>query len=139
MRNTSAIEKLIPSVINALFVLIFSLPFYFLFGLSFKWKLITILIFYILQVLDTHENINFRCFGMRVFNTIWAKKYSRFQINLYSVLYTLSFSTLFFYIYFPLDLFLINIFFLQLPTVLISGTTLHGFLSGGLRTQVKES
>jgi hypothetical protein len=87
-------------------------------------------------VLDTHENIQFRCFGMRLFGTIWEKKYSRLQRNVYSVLYTLSFSTMFFSLYFPFDLLVVNLFFIQLPTVYFSGTTFHGLLSGNMRSRI---
>jgi len=137
MRDTSILEKLIPSVINASVALILSLPFYFWFGLSVHWKISAILIFYILQVLDTHENLNFQCFGMRILGTCWEKEYSRLQRNLYSIFYTLSFSTFFFYIYFPFDLFIANMLLLQLPAIILSGTTLHGFLAGGLRTKIQ--
>jgi len=137
MRDTSVWEKLIPSLINASTALILSIPFYLYWGLNIKWKLIAILIFYIMQVLDTHENIKFRCFGMRIFGTVWEKNYSRLQRNVYSILYTLNFSTLFFHIYFPFDLFLANMLLLQLPSVLISKTTFHGLLAGGLRTKIQ--
>ena len=137
MRDTSILEKLIPSLINAALVFALSLPFYFWFGFGLKWKISAILIFYILQVIDTHESVSFKCFGMRIFGSVWEKRYSRFQRNLYSILYTLSFSTLFFYIYSPFDLFLANMFLLQIPSILISHTTFHGLMAGGLKTKVK--
>ncbi len=137
MRDTSIWEKLIPSIINTVITLVLSSPFYFLFGLDIKWKISAILIFYMLQVLDTHENVHFRCFGMRILGTVWGKKYSQSQRNMYSILYTVSFSTVFFHMYFPFDLLLVNIFLLQLPTILVSRTTLHGLLAGGLRTKVR--
>lgn len=138
MRDTSILEKLIPSVINALVAVALSIPLYLWFGFGLGWKLSAILIFYIMQIIDTHENMNFRCFGMRIFGSTWEKEYSRFQRNLYSILYTLSFSTIFFYIYFPLDLFLANIVLLQIPSILISHTTFHSLVAGGLRTKIKQ-
>ncbi len=135
MRDTTAIEKLLPSILNATFALLLSLPFYLYFGFGLTWKLSVIGIFYVLQVLDTHENMQFRCLGMRILGTVWEKRYTRLQKNIYSILYTLSFSTLFFYVYFPFDLLLINLLLLQLPAVYFSGTTLHGLLSGNMRSK----
>lgn len=135
MRDTSVLEKLIPSILNAVISLLVSIPLLYFFGISYEWKFATILIFYILQVIDTHEHAEFRCFGMRIFGTVWEKEYSRMQRNIYSILYTLSFSTLFFSIFFPFDIFILNIILLQLPTIFITGTTLHGLLAGNMRSK----
>ncbi len=137
MRDTTILEKLIPSIINACTALVISIPFYFLFGMSVHWKLSVIFIFYVMQVLDTHENLNFHCFGMRVFGTKWERKYTRLQRNLYSIFYTLSFSTLFFHIYFSFDLFLLNMVMLQIPSILLTHTTFHGLMAGGLKTKIR--
>ena len=56
------------------------------------------------------------------------------QKLLYACLYTLSFSTLIFYIWFPFDLLLINLVVIQLPFILKFGNTFHGFLSGNVKT-----
>lgn len=136
MRNTTVFEKILPSLLNTLLILTVSSPLLYLFGPNLEWKFSCIAAFYILQVLDTHERLSFRCFGMRVFGTVWARKYGRLQRNFYSILYTLSFSTLFFFVFFPFDLFLVNMLCLQLPAILITGTTLHGCLAGGMRTAV---
>jgi len=135
MRDTNLLEKVVPSIINVGITFLISVPFLLYFGLSFEWKICVILIFYIVQIFDTHETFSFQCFGMRVFGTVWERRYSRFQRNIYSILYTASFSTLFFYIYVPFDLFIFNMLLLQLPSVLITGTTLHGLLSGNMRTK----
>lgn len=137
MRDTTIFEKLVPSIINAVITVTLSVPFYFLFGYGIEWKLSVIGIFYILQVIDTHENRHFSCFGMRIFGSVWEKSYSRFQRNCYSLLYTLSFSSLFFSVYFPFDLFLANMLLLQIPSILITQTTFHGLIAGGLKTKVK--
>ncbi len=136
MRDTTPLEKLIPSVVNVALVLILSIPFYVWFGYSIEWKISAIFIFYIMQVIDTHEHLSFQCFGMRVFGTRWEKKYTQAQRNIYSVLYTLSFSTLLFYVFVPFDLLIFNLLCLQLPTILVSGTTLHGLLAGNMRTKI---
>jgi len=69
---------------------------------------------------------------MIILNTYWKKDYSFFNYLIFVILYTLSFSTLLFYIYFPLDLFLMNMALLQLPTVILKKTTFHGLLSGNI-------
>jgi hypothetical protein len=60
----------------------------------------------------------------------WKEEYSLKQQLIYVFLYSLSFSTIVIWIFFPFDLLLFNLLFIQLPTVLLTGTTLHGFLSG---------
>lgn len=67
---------------------------------------------------------------MILLNIHWKKDYSIKQQLLYVFLYTLSFSTIVIWVFFPFDLLIFNLLFIQLPTVLITGTTLHGFLSG---------
>ncbi len=136
MRDTSILEKLVPTIINSLFAFIISIPFYILFGFGVKWKVSVISIFYIIQILSAHRFFSFRCLGMYLFGTVWEKNYSRLQRNIYSLLYTCSFATLLFYIYFPFDLFILNIFLFQLPTILLKGTTFHGFLAGGMKTKM---
>jgi ABC-type long-subunit fatty acid transport system fused permease/ATPase subunit len=63
-----------------------------------------------------------------------AKKYSKPKQITYSILYTLSFSTILFSIFFPFDLLLFNILLLQLPTIIFKKTTLQGYLSGNITT-----
>jgi hypothetical protein len=69
---------------------------------------------------------------MIILGSKWKKKYPFLNQFIYIILYTLSFSTLLFYVFFPFDLFLANMFLFQLPMVLIKKTTLHGFLSGNM-------
>lgn len=69
--------------------------------------------------------------------TYWKNKVNFKKELIYIILYTLSFSTLFVKVYFPFDVFLFNILFLQLPSVIITGTTLHDYLSGNKSTMIK--
>jgi len=71
---------------------------------------------------------------MMIVKTYWKEDYPKINQIIYAVLYTASFATLFIWIWFPFDLFLFNMIFLQLPCVLLTGTTLHGYLSGGMTT-----
>ena len=133
MRKTNAFEKIIPSILNVFFTFLIFLPFYFLNTSYFSKKLIFIIIFFTYNLLFLIFNEN-KCLGMIIMKTNYAKKYSKLQHFLYSILYTLSFSTLLFWIFFPFDLFLFNMLVLQLPTIIIKKTTLHGYLSGNIIT-----
>jgi len=133
MRETTVFEKLAASVINVLFVLVISMPVYFFVkdSLTKKFMIIGIFFVYNLVCMVFNENV---CLGMMLMKTRYAREYSLSRHVLYVMLYTLSFSSLLFWIFFPLDLFLVNMLLLQLPTILIKKTTLHGYLSGNITT-----
>lgn len=133
MKSTTALEKLIPSVVNVILVFIVFIPAYFLNISLLDKKLIIIAGFFLYELIFIFANKG-RDLGMVIYNTSWEKDYSIFQLLVYNILYTLSFATLLFWLIFPFDIFLINLFFIQLPTVLLKGTTLHGFLSGGIKS-----
>jgi hypothetical protein len=128
-KNTNAFQKLSVSIINTIFVFILSLPFYFIFGFTTTFKIIFILIFFLYNLSFIFLTNN-RCLGMIVLNIKWKEDYPIRQQILYTFLYTLSFSTIVIWIYFPFDLLIFNLLFIQLPTVLLTGSTLHGYLSG---------
>jgi len=133
MKTTNWFYKLLPSALNVLLTFGLSLPFLFMFGRGLAWKISWIVIFFL-------YNCIFEFFyekrdpGMILFNTYYERKRSLPQELLYVLLYTLSFSTLLFYIWIPGDLLIINLFLVQLPFVLIAKNTLHGFLSGNIKT-----
>ena len=135
MKNTNILEKIAPSIINASVAIILSLPILSLHNIT-LWKISAISLFFLynLYFLVFNENI---CLGMMICNTRWKKQVSFKNEFIYIVLYTISFSTLFFWVWFPFDIFLINIFILQLTTVLITGTTLHAYLTGKDSTFIK--
>lgn len=137
MRDTTLLEKVVPSLINAGTALILSLPLLYFLGFGLWWKIGAIAIFYGMQVLDTHRRSSFCCFGMRLFGTEWGRQYPRLQRNLYSLLYTASFATLFFSYAMPFDIFVFNMLILQVPSLLLTGTTFHGYLAGGMRSNVR--
>ena len=128
-RNTNALEKLSVSVINTFFVALLSLPFYFLFGFTIKYKIALVLIFLLYNLACAFFNKGIGL-GDIILNTKWKKEYSLKNHIIFSFLYTLSFSTIVIWIFFPFDLLIFNLLFVQLPSVLISGYTLHGYLSG---------
>jgi len=133
MKKTTAFEKLLTSVFNIFFVLLIFLPFYFLIQGIFIKKLVLIGIFFCYNLIFIISSKN-RCLGMMIMKTKYKKKYSKSQYFLYSIFYTLSFSTLLFWIIFPFDLFLANMLLLQLPAVIFKKTTFHGYLAGNIMT-----
>jgi hypothetical protein len=135
MRETTAFEKLATSTFNVMFVSILFTPFNFFVDSIFAKKILLVFIFFIHNLTFLFLNKR-RLFGMIVMKTTYAKRYSTAQLLSYASLYSLSFSSLLFWIFFPLDIFLFNMLLLQLPTVILKKTTLHGYLSGNI-TSVK--
>lgn len=130
--STNIPYKLLPSVINILFTFILSFPFLVIYGNTTKWKIIWIGIFFLYNcVFEFTYN---RCLGMILFKTYYENKRTLLQKIVYIFLYTASFSTLLFYIWFPFDLLIFNILGIQLPFVLLTGNTFHGFVSGKIKT-----
>jgi hypothetical protein len=128
-KNTNALQKLSVSVINTLFVVLLSIPFYLLWGftLYYKISLVAIFLLYNLVFIFTTKN---RCLGMIILGIYWKEEYPLKNQVIYAFLYTLSFSTAVIWIFFPFDLLLVNLLLIQLPFVLKTGTTAHGYFSG---------
>jgi len=120
-------------MVNLTIVFLISLPFLWIWGLGLSWRLATIVIFFIYSLTFALFSEN-RCLGMMAAKTYWQKKFSLPQKLIYTILYTASFATIFFWIIFPFDLLLANLLLLQLPFVITKQTTLHAFLSGNNRT-----
>jgi len=132
-RTTNVFEKLAPSAINVVIVLILSVPALIIWGFGLEWKLTITVIFFFYNLAVALFNDN-RCLGMIIMKTHWQKDFNPVQKLVYISLYTLSFSTIFFWIIFPFDLLLVNLLLVQLPLVLTKETTLHGYLSGNHKT-----
>jgi len=129
VRTTNTLEKLFPSILNAVIAFGIATPVLAFYGPGLTWKLSVIVIFAL------YESYVFlmrkdRCFGMKIVDTYYKGPYSMRQHFIYNIFYTLSFSTTLLYIWYPLDLLVFNILCVQLPCVLITGMTLHGYLSG---------
>ena len=137
-RATNFLEKLLPSVINLLLISIIT----YLLVLTFSFdRLLYIQLTFILVALIYDVSIAIfnqnRCLGMIIMNTHWDKDYPLKQNIVYALLYTLSYASVVFFIFFPFDLLIFNLLFLQLPFVLTKKTTLHGYLSGKMITVVE--
>lgn len=127
--KTNAFQKLLVSIINTMLVFSLSIPFLFELGFTNEYRLILVLIFlaYQLSVLLFPGRSSI---GAVLTHTVWDKTYPIKNHVIYAFLYSLSFSTLVIWIVFPFDLLLINLLFIQLPFVKLTGHTLHGYLSG---------
>ena len=128
-KNTNALQKLSVSVINTFFVVLLSVPFYLLWGFTLKYKIVLVAIFLIYNLIFIFTTKN-RCLGMIILGIYWKEEYPLKNQIIYAFLYTLSFSTVVIWLFFPFDLLLVNLLLIQLPFVLKTGTTAHGYFSG---------
>lgn len=130
VKKTNAFWKLANSIVNVSFVFLVSLPLLFTLGAdTIEYKISVALIFlaYQLTVAITPDKVDF---GDLATKTRWIKKYPLRNHIVFAVLYSLSFSTVFIWVFFPFDLLLCNLLLIQLPVVVMTGHTLHGYLSG---------
>jgi len=130
-RETTALEKLLTSLINISVALLFLLPFLWL-DLSIvelKWIFIGL---FLLENLVSIAFFEYRLPGMVLQHTHWKHSYCTRNQLLHAALYTASFASVLFWVWFPGDLLLFNLLLLQLPCILRTQTTLHGWLSGGM-------
>lgn len=130
MKETNFLEKFATSFLNtivpfAIFFLVLPFP-----TAYFNKKLIFIATFFCWNLLYFIAEKDKRFYGMNILGTFWKESYSTQRELIYLLFYTLSFSTLLFYVYAPTDLFFFNMLCIQLPMVLLTKTTLHGWLCG---------
>lgn len=130
-RETNILEKLFTSLVNVGVAFVLLLPFLWMNFSTLELKWIFIGLFW-LENLISILFFNYRLPGMALQNTHWKQTYSKPHQLLHALLYTASFATLLFWIWFPGDLLLLNLVLLQLPCLLLTKTTLHGWLSGGM-------
>lgn len=124
-----AIKKLSVSIVNVFVVVILTLPFLGLFGFDLRYR-ITVGVAFLVYQLIIALTPSKRSLGMIVMKSYWSKKYSLVNHLTFAVLYSMSFATALFWIKFPFDLLLFNLLLIQLPMVLKTGYTVHGYLSG---------
>lgn len=135
-KNTNALQKLSVSIINVLFVLLLSIPVYLIWGFGLEYKIMLVAIFLVYNLFFVFVTKN-RCLGMIILNIYWKEEYPLKNKMIYVFLYTLSFSTSVIWIFFPFDLLLVNLLLIQLPFVLKTGSTAHGYFSGKMSGYVK--
>ena len=127
-------QIILPPIINGLIVFFFGVvlaPFQFL-----PAKIFIILLFFLynLYFLIFRQG---RDLGMFLLDIDWKDSYPLKNKIIYLVLYTASFASLFYYVIFPFDLFLINIFILQFPTVLLKESTFQQRFAGNMQTVLR--
>lgn len=123
--NTTSLEKLSVSVIN----LLPSLAVAVVLAQAADWRLTLVASFFVYQVIVALTPSR-RSLGMRLLGIRWAQDYSVRSHVIFACLYSLSFSTLVVWVFFPFDLLIANLLLVQLPMVLLTGCTLHGYASG---------
>ena len=128
-RVTTAAEKLFTSLINAVPACLLLLPWLWL-GLA-RWQYQLLLVgLFLAENLLSLALADYRLPGMVLQGSRWQRDYPLRQRLLHALLYTASFASAVYWLWFPGDLLLLNLLLLQLPSVLLTGTTLHGWLSG---------
>ena len=137
MKYLTPIEKIRNSIINIFITILISMPLIYLTNSLLHKKLIIITIFFLLKSISIFRK-DHKTLGMILTKTSWKEKYPKHKHILHSIFYTISFSTIMFYIWFPLDIFSINIFLLQLPSMIKNKMTFHEFISGKMM-QVKSN
>ncbi len=108
MTNTTASQKLLVSILNTVFVLLLAVPFFMVWGFDLKFRITLALLFLMYQLLIIVLPGR-RSIGMVLTHVVWNKHYPIGNHLLYAVLYSLSFSTVLFWIFIPFDLLLINL------------------------------
>ena len=119
-------QKTIASMVNCTIILVLSLPFYVLLP-SIYWKLTTVGL-----CLSYHMIFRRTCIGMRLAGT----RYNAPPTTAYIALYSLSFSTILFWVWIPFDL-LVCYAVAQALCIRATGYTIPGRLTG-IRTLSNE-
>lgn len=130
-RETTMLEKLITSLINAGVAFLFLMPFMWADFSTLELKLLFIGLFFAENLLAIFF-LDYRLPGMQFQDTRWKKPYSKSLQFIHATLYTASFASMLFWIWIPGDLLVLNILLLQLPCILLTKTTLHGLLAGNM-------
>jgi len=130
-RLTNTAEKLIISAINILVAVFFAVPFLLLDLTTLQFKITLVVVFFLENLLAITLH-HYRLPGMWLLGTHWKTSYPIAKQLIHAVLYSASFSTLLFWVWFPGDLLLLNLLCLQLPCVLATGTTFHGLIAGNM-------
>lgn len=92
-------------------------------------KLFMIILFFVYNLGCMLLNKN-RDFGMAMVGAYWKQEYNKVQQLFYILLYTLSFTSIFFHIFFPFDLLLFNIVLLQVPSLFYGGMYFPNYVAG---------
>lgn len=131
VRPTRPLEKLLCSAVNAAAVLLPFIPIA-ISDLPLLAKQVALVGLFLAENLIAIAFFDYRLPGMWLLGSFMAEPYPLRSRLRHALFYTASFATLPFWVWFPLDLFLVNMLCLQLPAIWLTGTTLHGWLAGGM-------
>lgn len=134
MRVTTYWEELVASLADIIVIGVITLLLHSKFA-SIPWQIIAIVTFFLYSLLFLMTPSK-RDLGMFVVKSYWKEPYSLQAFVIYTVLYTLSFSTLFVQILFPFDILILNLI-AQAIVIRYTGTTIHGYLAGNITTVKK--
>jgi len=118
--NSTIAQKITASWVNMALVITLALPFLYI-DIE-RWKFMTVACFALYTALFTYH----RDPGMRFAGTYNCA--NSYHVLTYIVCYTFGFSTLFYWVIFPADLFLLN-GLLQAICLYNTGNTLHGWIA----------
>lgn len=121
-KTSSIFDKLLTSALNVLIVVLISLPFILIAESLIVKKFIIIGIFLLYCLFISIFNKGIYPY-MALSGEKWKENYPLKKHVIHSVLYTLSFSTLLFSIFFPFDVFIFNMLLLQLPMLIFKKMT----------------
>jgi hypothetical protein len=133
--NTPA-EKFRNSAINVVFSGAISLLAFIVINEWHVFRIVWLVVFFFHQALAICF-FDGRTLGHILTKTYHAQRYDMWQYWIWSILYTVSFSTVVFGIMFPGDLFLVNMV-LQFICIKCLGTTIHQYFAGGMKTVQEE-
>jgi len=133
-RPTTTLEKLATSIINIITAIFMAIPIWIAAEPDITTaKFILVYMFFLHNIIPLFFREK-RDIGMILMKTYWEDSYKPYQRITYNVLYSASMSTLLFWVYFPFDILLVNLLLLQLPSILLTKTTFHGYISGKMET-----
>ena len=121
------LQKYSPPIFNAMIIIGIGIVFAPFQPLPPKIFMIILFVVYNLGCLLLNKN---RDLGMAMVGAYWKENYNRAQQLFYIILYTLSFTSIFFHLFFPFDLLLFNIVLLQVPSLFYGGMYFPNLLAG---------
>jgi len=125
---------ILPPIINGLIIFFFGVVLASFQFLPAKIFIILLFFLYNLYFLIFHQS---RDLAMILLDLDWRQSYPLKNKIAHLVLYTASFASIFYYLIFPFDLLLINIFVLQFPTILLKESTFQERLAGNMQTVLR--
>lgn len=126
------LEKLRNSIIHLLILVALFSPIFLFTKDPVTLKVLFVLFVFISQLFFVLLN-NGRTFSHMIFKTYHKESYKIWQYFVWSIFYSLSVSTILFWVFFPFDLLILNLL-IQYIVYVKTGTTTHQLLAGKMIT-----